>query len=121
VKRGDLYRVYRGSKNDPKRHRVFLIVSRQTLIEQSFSSVICAPVYTNYHGFPTQVEVGVDEGLKHDSAVFCDDLIKRGTFDLWSRLRISIHKSMLTDYVGSPSNTKMEAVNAALRIALAVG
>jgi len=25
VKRGDLYRVYRGSKNDPKKHRVFLV------------------------------------------------------------------------------------------------
>jgi mRNA interferase MazF len=104
VKRGDLYRVYRGSKNDPKKHRVFLVVSRQTLIDQSFSSVICTPVYTNYHGFPTQVEVGIDEGLKHDSAVFCDDLI-------------SIHKSMLTDYIGALSDTKMELVNAALRIA----
>jgi mRNA interferase MazF len=91
VKRGDLYRVYRGSKNDPKKHRVFLVVSRQTLIDQSFSSVICAPVYTNYHGFPTQVEIGVNEGLKHDSAVFCDDLI-------------SLPKSLLTDYVGALSN-----------------
>jgi len=108
VKRGDLYRVYRGSKNDPKKHRVFLVVSRQTLIDQSFSSVICAPVYTNYRGFPTQVEVGVDEGLKHDSAVFCDDLI-------------SISKSLLTDYIGSLSSNKMQEVNTALRIALAIG
>jgi len=108
VKRGDLYRVYRGSKNDPKKHRVFLVVSRQTLIDQSFSSVICAPVYTNYRGFLTQVEVGVDEGLKHDSAVFCDDLI-------------SIPKSMLTDYVGTFHDDKMELINAALRIALAIG
>jgi mRNA interferase MazF len=107
VKRGDLYRVYRGSKNDPKKHRVFLVVSRQTLIEQIFSSVICAPVYSNYRGFPTQVEVGVDEGLKHDSAVFCDDLI-------------SIPKSLLTDFIGSLSSYKMQEVNAALRIALAV-
>jgi mRNA interferase MazF len=107
VKRGDLYRVYRGSKNDPKKHRVFLVVSRQALIDQSFSSVICAPVYTNYRGFPTQVEIGVDEGLKHDSAIFCDDLI-------------SIHKSLLTDYIGSLSPYKMQEVNAALRIALAV-
>jgi mRNA-degrading endonuclease toxin of MazEF toxin-antitoxin module len=33
VKRGELYRVYKGTKNDPKKHRVFLIVSRQTLID----------------------------------------------------------------------------------------
>jgi len=108
VKRGELYRVYRGSKNDPKKHRVFLVVSRQTLIDQSFSSVICAPIYSNYRGFPTQVEVGVDEGLKHDSAVFCDDLI-------------SLPKSLLTDYVGTLNDDKMELVNSALRIALAIG
>ncbi|MCL1958436.1 MAG: type II toxin-antitoxin system PemK/MazF family toxin [Spirochaetes bacterium] len=108
MKRGDLYRVYRGSKNDPKKHRVFLVVSRQTLIDQSFSSVICAPVYTNYRGFSTQVEVGVDEGLKHESTVFCDDLI-------------SIPKSLLTDYIGSLSSDKIQEVNTALRIALAVG
>ena len=107
MKRGDLFRVYRGSKNDPKKHRIFLVVSRQTLIDQGFSSVICAPVYTNYRGFATQVEVGVDEGLKHDSAVFCDDLI-------------SLPKFLLTDYVGSLSSDKMLEVNTALRIALAV-
>jgi mRNA interferase MazF len=108
VKRGDLFRVYRGSKSDPKKHRVFLVVSRQTLIDQGFSSVICAPVYTNYRGFATQVEIGVDEGLKHDCAVFCDDLI-------------SLPKFLLTDYVGSLSSDKMQEVNTALRIALAIG
>jgi len=56
VKRGEMYRVCRGAKNDPKEHRVFVIVSRQ----------------------------------------------------------------MLIDYVGTLSNTKMEEVNTALRIALAV-
>jgi mRNA interferase MazF len=108
VKRGDLYRVYRGSKNDTKGHRVFLIVSRQLLIDSNFSTVICAPVYSRYDGFPTQIEVGVDEGLKHDSAVYCDELI-------------SIRKSMLTDYVGSLSFSKMQEVGDALRIALATG
>jgi len=70
--------------------------------------VICAPVYSRYDGFTTQIEVGVDEGLKHDSAIFCDDLI-------------SIRKSFLTDYIGSLSDIKMEEVNIALRIALATG
>jgi len=105
MKRGDLYLVYKGSKNDPKNQRVFLIVSRQECIDKGFSSVIYAPVYTNYRGFSTQVEVGIDEGLKHDSAVFCDDLI-------------SLPKRILTNYVGTLSNAKMEEVNTALRIAL---
>jgi len=108
MKRGDLYLVYKGSKNDPKNQRVFLIVSRQECVDKGFSSVICAPVYTNYRGFSTQVEVGINEGLKHDSAVFCDDLI-------------SLPKRILTNYVGSLSDVKMEEVNTALRIALDIG
>jgi len=107
MKRGELYRVYKGSKYDPKDHRVFLIVSRPALIASNYSSVICAPVYTKPHGVPTQVEVSVDEGLKHDSVVCCDELT-------------SIPKSLLTDYIGFLPDAKMEAVNSALRIALAV-
>jgi mRNA interferase MazF len=107
MKRGDLYRVYRGSKYDPKDYRVFLVVSRQLLIDSKFSTVICAPVYSKYDGFSTQVEVGTEEGLKHDSAVYCDELV-------------SIPKSLLTDYTGTVSDDKMELVNTALRTALAV-
>jgi len=107
MRRGNLYRVYRGSKYDPMEFRVFLIVSRQLLIDTQFSTVICAPVYSKYDGFPTQIEVGVNEGLKHDSAVYCDELV-------------SLPKSILTDYIESLSNDKMEEVNIALRIALAV-
>jgi mRNA interferase MazF len=85
-----------------------LVVSRKLLVDSRFSTVICAPVYSKRDGLPTQVEVGVDEGLKHDSAICCDELI-------------SLHKTQLTDYIGSLSPIKMQAVNAALRIALATG
>jgi len=108
MKRGDFYRVYRASKNDPKDYRVFLVVSRQLLIDSQFSTVICAPVYSKYDGFPTQVEIGVDEGLKHDSAVYCDELV-------------SLPKSLLTDYIGFLPDYKMELVNTALCNALAIG
>jgi len=109
MKRGELYRVYRGTRQDLKDHRVFLIVSRQGLVDNNqFSSVICAPVYSKYHGISTQVEVGINEGLKYDSAIHCDDLA-------------SLPKSRLTDYIGALSNEKMELVNTALRIALATG
>ena len=74
MKRGDLYLVSRGLPHDPKKQRVYLVVSRQETIDTSFSTVICAPVYSRYDGFTTQVEAGADEGLKHDSAVFCDAL-----------------------------------------------
>jgi mRNA interferase MazF len=108
MKRGNLYRVYRGSQYDPKRQRVFLVVSRQAVIDSAFSTVICAPVYSRYSGLPTQIEASTDEGLKHDSAVYCDELV-------------SLPKSMLTDYIGALPDAKMELVNAALRIALSTG
>lgn len=69
MKRGDLYRVYKGTERDPKKARVFVIVSRQVLIDSCFSTVICAPVYSVHDGLSTQVEVGIDEGLKHISGL----------------------------------------------------
>ncbi|MCL2722451.1 MAG: type II toxin-antitoxin system PemK/MazF family toxin [Treponema sp.] len=107
MKRGDLYRVYKGNKNDQKDYRVYLVVSRQDVIDNQFPTVICAPILTKYGGLSTQVEVGVDEGMKHDCAVYCDDLF-------------SLPKFILTNYISNLSNTKMEEVNSALRTALAV-
>jgi mRNA interferase MazF len=107
VKRGELYRVAHPSARDPKRHRVFVIVSRQVLIDSRFSTLICAPIYSTHEGLLTQVAVGVDEGLKHDSSIHCDELI-------------SLPKSALTHYVGMLSAMKLNELNEALRIALDV-
>ncbi len=105
MRRGELYRVRRPSSRDPKRSRVFVVVSRQILIDSRFSTVICAPVYTAYTGLSTQVAVGTDEGLKHDSAVHCDELI-------------SLPKSMLTDYIGSLSSEKLYLLERSLKSSL---
>lgn len=105
MKRGDLYRVSKPSARDPKRFRVFVVVSRPILIESSFSTLICAPVYSVHHGLSTQVPVGVREGLKHDSSIHCDELV-------------SLPKTALTNYLGALSPVKIEALNEALRIAL---
>jgi hypothetical protein len=51
----------------PEGSRVFVVVSRQTLIDPRFSTVVCAPVYTRRDGLATQVDVGLDDGLKHES------------------------------------------------------
>ena len=105
MRRGELYRVRRPSARDPKRFRVFVVVSRQVLIESRFSTVICAPFYTVYDGLSTQVAIGIDQGLKHDSGLHCDELV-------------SLPKSMLTDYVGSLSATKLRELDKALKMAL---
>lgn len=105
LKRGDLFRVYKGSINDPKNYRVFVIISRQILIDSKFSTVICAPIYSNYDGLSTQVKVGIEEGLKHDSSIYCDELI-------------SIRKELLTDYIGKLSYEKIFELNNCLKSAL---
>jgi mRNA interferase MazF len=107
LKRGDLYRVYKGSKRVPKKYRVFVVISRQVLIDSKFSTVICAPIYSNYSGISTQGPVGTREGLKHDSCIYCDELI-------------SIPKNILTNYVGTLSYEKVIELNEAIRIALAI-
>lgn len=104
MKRGELYRVYRGV-GDPKRYRVFVVVSRRVLIESRFSTVICAPVFSQGEGLSTQVAVGFDEGLKHESWIMCDNLV-------------SLRKADLTNYVGGLSPAKLAELDRALKIAL---
>ncbi len=105
MRRGDLYRVARPGGADPKAYRVFAIVARQAVIDSRFSTVVCAPVYSARHGLSSQVGVGVDEGLKHDSALHCDELV-------------SLSKDRLTAFVGRLSPAKIRALDQALVAAL---
>ncbi len=75
------------------------------LVDSAFSTVTCAPVYTTRHGLATQVTVGADEGLKHDSAIHCDQLM-------------SLPKRGLTDYVGGLSEERLPELDRALAVAL---
>ena len=104
MQRGELYRVFRPG-GDPKQFRVCVIVSRQALVDSQFSTVVCAPVYSQGHGLSTQVSVGVNDGLKHDSWIMCDNLV-------------SIRKSDLTHYVGSLSRAKVAELDRSLMMAL---
>lgn len=62
-------------------------------------------MYSTYHGLSSQVAVGPDEGLKHESAIHCDELV-------------SLSKNVLTDYVGSLSPGKIAELNRALAVAV---
>ena len=105
MSRGELYRVFRGPGADPKKSRVFVVVSRQVFIESAYSTVICAPVYSERLGLSTQVDIGPDEGRKSESCIHCDELV-------------SLPKSSLTNYVGSLSEAKCDELKTALRVAL---
>ncbi len=105
MRRGELYLVRKPSSQDPKRQRVFVIVSRDALLNTRFSSVICAPVYSTHDGLTTQVRIGVDEGLKRESSIHCDELV-------------SLPKALLTRYVGRMSESRIDELNRALLTAL---
>jgi len=62
-------------------------------------------VFSRGHGFSTQVSVGIDEGLKHESWILRDNLV-------------SLRKAQLTGFVGSLSRAKMAELDRALKMAL---
>ena len=106
MRRGELYRVRRPPGN-PKPARVFVVVSRQPLIDSNYSTVICAPVFTQRYDLKTQVAVNTAEGLKRESAIQCDGLI-------------SIEKSRLTDFVGELPPIQLRELDNALTVALGI-
>jgi mRNA interferase MazF len=112
VKRGEFYLVRKPAttdlrKRDPRKQRVFMVVSRPALIESRFTSLTCAPVYSQHDGLSTQVNVGSDEGLKKDSSVHCDELV-------------SLPKSLLTNYVGSLKPSRLRELDQALAVAVGI-
>jgi mRNA interferase MazF len=98
MKRGDLYRVYKPA-DDSKNFRVFVIVSRQALIDSRFPTAVCARVYTRAEGLLTQIPVSIEEG--------CDDLA-------------SVRKAGLTHFIGSLSQPKLAELDRALAIAVGI-
>ena len=104
--RGEIYRVHRPS-GDPKLFRSYVVVSRQALIASRFPTVICAPIFSRGHGASTQVAIGIDEGMKHESWILCDNLV-------------SVRKVEMTQFVGSLSTAKLADLDRALKMALAL-
>lgn len=107
MKRGELYLVRKPGSQDPRKQRVFVIVSRQVVVDSRFSTLICAPVYSRHDGLSTQISVGPGEGLKQESSVHCDELV-------------SLPKSVLTNYVGSLKPAALGELDLALAISLGI-
>jgi mRNA interferase MazF len=53
----------------------------------------------------TQVEIGIDEGLKQVSSIHCDDLV-------------SLPKAVLTNYIGQLSEVGLRKLDLSLKVAL---
>lgn len=107
MQRGELYLVRKPATRDPRKQRLFGVVSRQLLIHSKFPTVICAPVYSRHDGLSTQVRLGTEHRLKHQSSIHCDELV-------------SLPKAMLTRYVGRLEQAQARSLHIALQIALAL-
>jgi mRNA interferase MazF len=104
LRRGEIYRVRHPQHGDPKKSRCFAVVSRQDLLDSKANRVLCAPINTSAIGLSTEVQVGVDERLKHESVINCDQITR-------------LEKSMLTDYIGALSLPKLKQLRTALAVA----
>jgi mRNA interferase MazF len=101
VRRGEIWR-YRFKS--PDKLRPVLIVSRPDVIGL-LNTVMVAPITSTIRDAPSEVMVGVEEGLKRPSAVNLDHVQ-------------TVEKAGLTGHIGSLSGGRMRAVCQALAIAV---
>ena len=100
VNRGEIW-LY--AFRSPDKRRPVLVLSRQEVLGLLHTAMV-APITSTLRGAPSEVPVGVDEGLKHPSAVNLDHLQ-------------TVEQARLSRFVGSLSPAKMREVCRALAIA----
>ena len=91
----------------PDKRRPVLIISRAEAIAV-LHPVMIAPITSTIRGLPSEVIVGITEGLKHDSAVNLDHIQ-------------TVERARLSHYLGRLSNEKMRAVCRAIAVATGCG
>lgn len=87
----------------PDKRRPVLVLTRQQVIPL-LNTVMVAPITSSIRGAPSEVLVGIDEGLKGDCAVNLDHVQ-------------TVEKRRLHRFVGTLDGRKMGAVCRALAIA----
>jgi mRNA-degrading endonuclease toxin of MazEF toxin-antitoxin module len=88
--------VYRSPEKVPERgHKpgFYVVVSRSFIAgNNDVSTVVCAPIYTEFLGLATEVAVGSEVGLPRESSIRCDFLtlmLKRRLTTLVGRLGVA--------------------------------
>lgn len=87
----------------PDKRRPVVVLTRPSVLPLLHTAMV-APVTSNIRGLPSEVPVGVGEGLKHDSVVNLD----------WVQ---TVEQRRLKQYVGSLDDRKMAQVCRALAVA----
>jgi mRNA interferase MazF len=100
VSRGE---VWRFRFKSPDKLRPVVVLSRDDVIGL-LHTVMVAPITSTVRGAPSEVLVGVGEGLKHESAVNLDHVQ-------------TVERARLVGYVGSLGPAKMREVCRALAVA----
>jgi mRNA interferase MazF len=101
VSRGEIW-LYRFAA--PDKRRPVLVLSRQRALDHLRTAVV-APITTTARGLPSEVVIGVAEGLKQSCVVNLDHLY-------------TVAQADLEKFVGALGIRKMDAVCSALAIAL---
>lgn len=84
----------------------YVVVSRDFVARNDdIATVVCAPVYRERLGLRSEVAIGVEDGLPHESALRCDFLML-------------MFKRRLTGFVGTLSPSRQRELKRALRYAL---
>lgn len=101
MSRGEIWQYRFGQ---PDKRRPVVVLTRQEVIGL-IHTVMVAPITSTIRGLPSEVAVGVAEGLKHESAVKLDHVQ-------------TVEQSKLVGYVGHLDLNKMRDVCRALAIAV---
>ena len=101
VNRGDIW-MY--AFKAPDKQRPVVVLSRQSVIPL-LRTVMVAPVTSTIHGVPSEVLVGVEQGLKRESAVNLDHVQ-------------TVDRSRLKRYLGRLDDETMADVCRALAVAV---
>ena len=91
----------------PDKRRPVVVLTRQEVVPL-LGTVTVAPITSTIRGLPSEVVVGTEEGLKHDSAVNLDHVQ-------------TVEQRLLHSFVGTLSETKMRQVCRALALATGCG
>lgn len=87
----------------PDKRRPVVVLSRQEVIPL-LHTVMVAPITSTRRGAPSEVVLGADEGLKHESAANLDHVQ-------------TVEQSRLVSFVGSIAPVKMRRICYALAVA----
>ena len=87
----------------PDKRRPVVVLTRKEVLPLLRTAMV-APITSTIRGLPSEVIVGADEGLRHDSAINLDHVQ-------------TVEQRLLHRYVGSLSPAKMHQVCRALAVA----